>query len=78
VVNSSSGLGECLAQDAPLVLGEIRELLPAVYNAHYAKPFRDDEERAKLRESLASIGFGHARVDQELTNEGPNTSSSPL
>jgi hypothetical protein len=41
----------------------------AVYSAYYAKPFRDEEERAKLRESLASIGFGNARVDQPLTNE---------
>lgn len=36
---------------------------PAVYDRHYAKPFRDEEERAKVRESLASIGFGSASVD---------------
>jgi integrase/recombinase XerD len=42
---------------------------PAVYDKHYAKPFRDEEERAKVRESLASIGFGAAEVDQPLTNE---------
>ena len=41
---------------------------PAVYDAHYAKPFRDADERAKVRESLASIGFGAATVDQSLTN----------
>jgi hypothetical protein len=40
---------------------------PAVYDAHYAKPFRDADERAKVRESLASIGFGAAGVDQQLT-----------
>jgi integrase len=39
-----------------------------VYDAHYAKPFRDAEEREKVRQSLASIGFGNASVDQKLTN----------
>jgi hypothetical protein len=29
-----------------------------VYDAHYAKPFRDAEERETVRRSLASIGFG--------------------
>ena len=33
---------------------------PAVYSAHYARPFRDAEEREKVRNSLASIGFGNA------------------
>ena len=42
---------------------------PAVYDKHYAKPFRDEEERAKVRESLASIGFGAVSVDQPLTNK---------
>jgi hypothetical protein len=35
-----------------------------VYDAHYAKPFRDAEERDRVRESLASISFGNAQVDQ--------------
>jgi integrase len=39
-----------------------------VYDAHYAKPFRDAEERDRVRESLASIGFGNSPVDQPLTN----------
>lgn len=42
-----------------------------VYDAHYARPFRDAEERARVRESLASIGFGNAQVDQRLTSEPP-------
>ena len=42
---------------------------PAVYDKHYAKPFRDEQERAKVRESLANIGFGNAQVDQQLTRE---------
>jgi hypothetical protein len=33
-----------------------------VYDTHYAKPFRDTEERERVRKSLASIGFGNARV----------------
>jgi integrase len=40
-----------------------------VYDAHYAKPFRDAEEREKVRQSLASIGFGNVPVDQKLTND---------
>jgi integrase len=44
---------------------------PAVYDAHYAKPSRDEEERAKVRNSLASIGFGIGHVDQPLTSDGP-------
>ena len=32
---------------------------PEVYNAHYARPFRGAEEREKVRNSLASIGFGN-------------------
>lgn len=39
---------------------------PQVYDAHYAKPFRDAEEREKVRNSLASIGFGNAVVDQSV------------
>jgi integrase len=43
-----------------------------VYDAHYAKPFRDEEERAKVRESLTSIGFGVGSVDQPLTSDPPD------
>jgi hypothetical protein len=39
---------------------------PAVYSAHYARPFRDAEEREKVRNSLAAIGFGNAQVDQPV------------
>ena len=39
---------------------------PAVYDAHYAKPFRDADERARVRDSLASIGFGSRSVDQSV------------
>jgi integrase len=39
---------------------------PQVYDKHYAKPFRDAQERANVRESLASIGFGNAEVDQTI------------
>jgi hypothetical protein len=39
-----------------------------VYDAHYAKPFRDAEERENVRRSLASIGFGNTPVDQKLAN----------
>jgi hypothetical protein len=45
------------------------------YDAHYAKPFRDAEERNRVRESLALIGFGNAQVDQPLTNEASEPSS---
>jgi integrase len=45
-----------------------------VYDAHYAKPFGDVEERDRVRQSLASIGFGNVEVDQMLTNEPPETS----
>jgi hypothetical protein len=38
--------------------------LAAVYDGHYVRPFRDAEEREKVRESLASIGFGNGLVDQ--------------
>jgi integrase len=37
---------------------------PQVYDKYYAKPFRDAEERERVRNSLASIGFGNALVDQ--------------
>jgi hypothetical protein len=40
-----------------------------VYDAHYAKPFRDAAEREKVRNSLASIGFGNALVDQSVDQE---------
>jgi integrase len=43
----------------------------AVYDKHYAKPFRDADERARVRESLAKIGFGATPVDQALTNAQP-------
>jgi integrase len=46
-----------------------------VYDAHYAKPFRDSEERDRVRESLASIGFGNALVDQTLTDVPPDASA---
>ena len=39
---------------------------PAVYSAHYARPFRDAEEREKVRNSLAAIGFGNTAVDQPV------------
>jgi integrase len=39
---------------------------PRVYDEHYAKPFRDAEERARVRDSLASIGFGSRSVDQTV------------
>jgi hypothetical protein len=39
-----------------------------VYDTHYAKPFRDAEERERVRESLAAIGFGNGEVDPALTN----------
>jgi hypothetical protein len=39
---------------------------PAVYSEHYARPFRDAEEREKVRKSLASIGFGNTPVDQPV------------
>jgi integrase len=39
---------------------------PQVYDTHYAKPFRDAEERERVRNSLASIGFGNAPVDQSV------------
>jgi hypothetical protein len=39
---------------------------PAVYSEHYARPFRDAEERERVRLSLASIGFGSFPVDQTV------------
>ena len=39
-----------------------------VYDSHYAKPFRDAEERERVRESLAAIGFGNGDVDHKLTD----------
>ena len=39
---------------------------PRVYDEHYAKPFRDADERARVRDSLASIGFGSRSVDQSV------------
>jgi hypothetical protein len=42
-----------------------------VYDAYYARPFRDAEERERVRQSLASIGFGNGSVDQVLTNAPP-------
>jgi integrase len=43
---------------------------PQVYDAHYAKPFRDAEERERVRNSLASIGFGNGVVDQSVDQSG--------
>ncbi len=37
-----------------------------VYDEHYAKPFRDADERARVRDSLASIGFGSRSIDQSV------------
>jgi hypothetical protein len=45
-----------------------------VYDAHHAKPFRDADERDRVRKSLASIGFGNGSVDQSLTSELRTTS----
>jgi hypothetical protein len=42
---------------------------PQVYDKHYAKPFRDAEERDRVRVSLASIGFGNALVDQPVDQQ---------
>jgi len=39
---------------------------PRVYDEHYAKPFRDAEERNRIRESLASVGLGSVAVDQSV------------
>ena len=41
-----------------------------VYDASYARPFRDAEERDRVRKSLASIGFGNASVDQSVDQKG--------
>ena len=41
-------------------------VIRAVYSAHYARPFRDAEEREKVRNSLAAIGFGNSAVDQPV------------
>ena len=43
---------------------------PQVDDVCYARPFRDAEERDKVRKSLASIGFGNASVDQSVDQEG--------
>ena len=43
---------------------------PQVYEACYARPFRDAEERDRVRSSLASIGFGNAPVDQSVDQQG--------
>ena len=48
---------------------------PAVYSEHYARPFRDAEERENVRKSLTSVGFGSGAVDQKLTREPYETSS---
>jgi len=44
---------------------------PAVYDAHYAKPFHDEEECANVRDSAASIGLGIGHVDHPLTSAAP-------
>lgn len=46
-----------------------------VYDTHYAKPFRAAEESDRVRESLASIGFGNAPGDRPLTNDAAEASS---
>jgi len=43
---------------------------PQVYDACYARPFKDAEERDRVRSSLASIGFGNAPVDQSVDQDG--------
>ncbi len=48
---------------------------PAVYSEHYAKPFRDAEERENVRKSLMAIGFGNGVVDQELTRGASESSA---
>jgi Phage integrase family len=40
-----------------------------VYSNSYARPFRDAEERERVRVALAGIGFGNVMVDQPLTND---------
>jgi len=42
---------------------------PGVPRSLAQRPFRDAEKRDKVRESLASIGFGNGPVDQPLTIE---------
>jgi integrase len=41
-----------------------------VYSLHYARPFEDAHERERVRNSLASIGFGNVPVDQSVDQEG--------
>ncbi len=57
---------ERLARGHEVVAAAMTGHSPAVYSAHYARPFRDAEEREKVRNSLASIGFGNAPVDQPV------------
>jgi integrase len=42
---------------------------PQVYDSCYAKPFRDAEERERVRDSLASIEFGNGSVDRAVDHE---------
>ena len=52
------------AQDPVVVAAAMTGHSPAVYSAHYARPFRDAEEREG--NSLAAIGFGNTAVDQPV------------
>jgi integrase len=54
------------AQIPEVVAAALTGHSPAVYSEHYARPFRDAEEREKVRKSLASIGFGNTAVDQAV------------
>ena len=56
-----------LLQQLPLLLVQCSDpLAQQRISAHYARPFRDAEEREKVRKSLAAIGFGNAQVDQPV------------
>ena len=81
---SKAGLGKVSAQDlrrsaatataqarVPVVVAAaLTGHSPQVYDAYYAKPFRDAEERDRVRSSLASIGFGNVSVDQPVDQRG--------
>jgi hypothetical protein len=64
---SGNDLGIGVCELAPQgVAGMTTQDDAQVYSEHYARPFRDAEEREKVRKSLASIGFGNASVDQPV------------
>ena len=50
---------------------------PRVYDEHYAKPFRDAEERDRIRASLASVG-GSVTGDQSVDQRAVSASLLPL